>query len=206
MEDQQLGEEEIVIILKGKSSQEDLEPVKDTVARIGAHAQRGRRGLLSRKEMDDFIRLVQEKEAHEEEISFKLAADLAKGVWLQSHKDNLQDRPPDFSYKWLCSTLKRHGIVMTSPKAVEPERVAISTSDRVMEFLVTYQKLLKDLDIDPRLLWSMDEAEVRALTPRTKVAVRIGDPPPIRIKVNDVDPLTLVLFVSAKSPAMTPVI
>lgn len=44
----------------------------------------------------------------------------AKGVWTQSHKDNSQERPPDFSYKWLYSTLKRHGIVMTSPKAVEP--------------------------------------------------------------------------------------
>lgn len=70
MEDQQLDEDE------GQSIQEGVKPVKGSTARTGAHAQRGRRGLLSRKEMEDFIRLVQGKEANGEEIDFKLAADL----------------------------------------------------------------------------------------------------------------------------------
>lgn len=88
----------------------------------------------------------------------------------------------------------------------EQEKVVRCTSDLVLEFFGTYKKLLKELDIDPRLLWTMDETEVHASTPRGKVIVRIGDPPPIRIKVKDVDPITLVLFVSAEPSKMTPTI
>eukprot|EP01040_Poterioochromonas_malhamensis_P009080 gene9080-9834_t len=101
-------------------------------------------------------------------ITHQEARELAIATWMMINKGHREKKVPKFNDKWLNKVFTENGLSWKMPRLLEPERKL--TQEQIEMWFDEFEAKLAEYDIDPRLLFNLDETMLDERAAKEKVA------------------------------------
>lgn len=128
----------------------------------------GRPQSLNEEGVAIFVETIRKRMSVRVNTTHQEARELAIGTWMMVNKDHREKKVPKFNDKWLNKVFKQNGLSWKMPRLLEPERKL--TQEQIEMWFDEFEAKLAEYDIDPRLLFNLDETMLDERAAKEKVA------------------------------------